>query len=189
MSVMCFSGTGNKFCGHIHLAVFYQNMTIQSHCSECLAISETLWTKWIKIYISKLHSFSCSEPPIFTEWLNVILYSVFIHFPTERPTMIKWFHITQTTDFARNPRPAGSTTASSRKTSALILMMICEYILFTVTFFQCLMILSDSHLKFSTFSFQPLGFCLCYLKELYINSRLPLICIIVGQGKWLTKFH
>lgn len=185
---MCFSGTGNMFCGHIHLAVVYQNMTIQSHCSECLVISETLWTKWIKIYISKWYSFSCSEPPIFIECLNVILYSISIHCPTERSTMITWFHIMQNTDFATNPVTTGSTTASSRKSSALILM-IWEYILFTVTFSQCLTILSDSHLKFSTFSFQPLGFCLCYLKELYINSRVPLICIIVGQGKRVTKLH
>lgn len=89
MSVMCFSGTGNKFYVHIHLAVVYQNMTIQSHCSECLVISETLWTKWIQIYISKLYCFSCSEPRIFTEYLNVTLYSISIHFPTDRVVSYK----------------------------------------------------------------------------------------------------
>lgn len=149
---MCFSGTGNKFCGHTHLAVVYQNMTIQTHCSECLVISETLWIKWIKIYISKWYLFSCSESPIFKEHLNVIIYGISIHFPPEGSTMMTGFDITQTTDFATNPTTAGSTTASRKKTSALILMMIWEDIIFTVLFSLWLMILSDSNLKFSTFS-------------------------------------
>lgn len=123
MSVMCFSGTDNTFCGHIHLAVVYQNMTIQSHCSECLVISETLWTKWIKTYTSRWYPFPCSEPLIFIECLNVTLNSISIHPSTERSTAIMWFHIRQTTDFITNPRIAGSTTATSSKISALILMI------------------------------------------------------------------
>lgn len=66
--------------------------------------------------------------------------------------MMMGFDIMQTTGFATSSRIAGSTTASPRKTFALILVIILKHIIFTVPFSPWLMILSDINLKFSTFN-------------------------------------
>lgn len=126
---------------------------------------------------------------ISTEHLNAIIHSISIHFPTKRSTMMMGFDIMRTTGFVTSPRTAGSTTASLRKTSALILVKAYHIAYLKAYRIHCSIfsMVNDSQWYQSEIYIQLL--CLCYLKELDINRRLHLVCITVGQHKWITKFH